>query len=300
MGKIRFTIIVLALCLLPMSVQALTMAEITPGATKPQDPARSVVVIDQVTGEVLYNKNGDAAWIPASLTKLVTALVVLDTKPNWNGLCAVRKEDEVGGARLATYAGAKYRMRDLFDASLVASANNATNTLARCTGLSGEEFVKRMNAKALEFGALHTKFVEPTGIDIANSTTASDFAKIANGALSTKTVRDTLLKKAVTVSTIGSSPKKTHYLKTTNALLKDTEVLSLGGKTGYLDESMYNFAGSFKNPDGRFIISVVLGSPTKAGSFAETKSIIKTAQNPFAWQSFVASNPFNRVLGATN
>lgn len=252
--------------------------------------AVSAVVIDQSTGEVLFSKNASESRVPASLTKLVTALVVLDTKPNMNKLCTMRPEDEVGGARINTYVGAQYKLGDLLNAALVASANNAASAVAHCIGIGDAQFVSKMNEKAQQFNATHTHFVEPTGMDPANATTAEDFARIANAALSTKKIQDIVRKKSITISTVGTLPKKTHYLKTTDLLLHDSAIRPLGGKTGYLDESLYNFVGSFKNPNGRFIITVVLGSPDKQQSFADTKSLVTSIIQSDKLQASVNKN----------
>lgn len=297
--KKKLTAIFIAtLVLMPLEARAL----LTIHDFEPTDPgqsltAKAAVVLDQVTGEVLYSNNPQTPWIPASLTKLVTALVVLDTNPNWNNICTVAASDEVGGARLYTYTGAKYRLQDLFYASLVASANNATNTLARCTGLSMPEFVARMNAKAAQFGATSTFFVEPTGMDIGNVTTASDFAKIANAAFSTERVRIATQRTTHYFTTKGSRPYRAHNLVSTNLLLKDPSVHVNGGKTGYLDESQYNFAGSFITPEGKYAITVLLGAPEKPLSFAETKQLLQFAQTKWQWRQLAQSFGSGAVLG---
>lgn len=290
MKKLIGIIILITALLSPITARA----DVTIHDFEPSLPgtlgAQSAIIIDQVTGEVLYAKNSYSKWIPASLTKLVTAQVVLDLKPKMTKICTMSSKDEVGGARLSTYAGAKYRLQDLLNASLVASANNATSALAHCTGLTDAQFIAKMNAKAKQLGAINTSFVETTGMDIANTTTANDMAKIANAAFSTKIIRDIAQKKTFTMTTQGSSPKRTHNLKTTNALLADASVHALAGKTGYLDESLYNFAGSFKNADGKFIITVILGSPAKAQSFTETKVLVKLASDKVLWKNFTVSS----------
>ncbi len=157
--------------------------------------ARAYVVADAKTGDVLISKNADLSWTPASLTKLVTALVVLDTKPKLNKIVAITQADQdagwcnAGGACIKAKPGVKFTVNGLFHAALMPSANNAANALARSTGLSPQAFVDRMNKKAAALGATATHFNEPTGMDPANSITAQDYAKIVSAAFSNSYLR---------------------------------------------------------------------------------------------------------------
>lgn len=234
--------------------------------------ARSYLVIDKATGEVLVSSNADLNWVPASLTKLVTVLVVLDTKPNLTKSIAMSKADEVGGARIATVAGVKYKTGDLLHATLIASANNAANALARSTGLSREEFVERMNKKALELGATQSVFYEPTGIDERNITSAEDYAKIARTAFSNQQILK--IAKLQTYSFRSTSHTKyVHTIKNTNKLLGDSDMQIVAGKTGYLVESRYNFVSDVKDRFGNEFIVVLMGSQNSTTQFRETKEL---------------------------
>ncbi len=245
--------------------------------------AQAYMVVDKASGQVLLEKNADMPWTPASLTKLVTAMVVLDLNPKLSGAITMAKADEVGGARIATKAGVKYPVKGLLYASLVASANNATNALARSTGLSKEEFVKRMNEKAMSVGAIHSTFVEPTGIDPANSITARDYSHIAQAAFGYGVITDADNRVTYTLQSTGSGKKYTHKLKTTNRLLADGSFLISGAKTGYLEESRYNFAAELKDVDGKNIIVVLLGSVNSTAQFFETKKLAIWTWTNFAW-----------------
>lgn len=246
--------------------------------------AAGYVVIDRVSGETLLAKNADLVWQPASLTKLVTAMVVLDSKPNLNRSIAMKKSDEVGGARIFTKAGVKYKAKDLLYASLIASANNATNALTRVTGLTREQFVAKMNDKAKALGASNTVFVEPTGISQNNLTTPSDFAKIAKAAFSDERIQKiTQLPSYAFTST--NNRRYRHLIKTTDRLLGEGSWIVLGGKTGYLDESQYNFAGGFKDVDGKDIIVVLFGSQSRHSQFFETKQLALWTWLNYKWEN---------------
>lgn len=234
--------------------------------------AYSVIVANSQNGEVYTAKNENASWRPASLTKLVTALVVLDKNPSLKGNVIMKKDDEVGGARIATKTGVSYRVNDLFNASLIASANNATNALARSTGISRDEFVKLMNEKALSLGATNTLFVEPTGISENNFTTATDFVKIAKVAFENKLISGVSQKKDYKFSAVNNK-KYVHKIKSTNQLLGSEDLIIKGGKTGYIDESQYNFVTRMQDKSGKDVIVLVLGSKDKQSEFLEAKKL---------------------------
>lgn len=258
---------------------ALQMSEITPTFNIPlpiNKTAKSSLVLNQVTGEVLYEENGDARHIPASLTKLVTALVALDIVPDWNARCRVSSEDQVGGVQMRFSQYYSYKLSDLLQASLVPSANDAAHAISRCSGIARDQFVVLMNEKVKQFGAFDSSFVEPTGLSEKNYTTARDFAKVANAALSTPRLRDILAKKSIYICGT-STVTNCQTLRNTNMLLGDSELSMVAGKTGFLEESGYNFASSSKDAGGHYYIVVVLGSDSKTARFQETKELWKFA-----------------------
>ncbi len=211
--------------------------------------ARSYLVMDKTTGQILVSKEPDLLWPPASLAKLVTVMVALDAKPKLTKAVAMKKADEVGGARLATKSGVAYRVKDLLYATLVASANNAANALARSTGFSQAEFVEKMNQKAKALGAKNTIFFEPSGISEKNQTTVSDFSKIAKAAFENPLIAAAAATSAYSFRATNNK-KYFHKLKNTNKLLGDAELADIKGKTGYLEESMHNFAAVAKDSGG--------------------------------------------------
>ncbi len=269
-----YILIILALFLSPSAVFALDMPKSADDlALIYPVTAKSYAVADKTSGELIISKEPDMRWTPASITKLMTAMVFLDTKPKMAKIIAMSKDDEVGGARIATKAGVKYKVSDLFYASLVASANNATNAVARSTGLSKQDFVARMNKKAKELGAANTVFLEPTGINEQNYTTASDYVKIANAAFSNPQIHKVAM--AGAYSFVSTNNKRyRHNLKNTNKLLSDGDITMLGGKTGYLDESQYNFVTEVKDKNGNDLIVVVFGSQNSKTQFQETKQLV--------------------------
>ena len=283
-NKTAVIILAVTLFIAPLSAMALSIPQNgneLAGALGMKSQA--YILVDAKTGEVLVNQNETLVWPPASLTKLITALVVLDAKPNLNKLVTITAADQtaggckVGGACLPTKAGVKYKLKDLLYAALVSSYNNAANASSRSLGLTPEKFAERMNQKAAELGAVNTKFYEPTGMNPANHTTAADYAKIAKAAFS----QPTILKMAQTQSysfSASNNAKYRHTIKNTNKLLATSGLTMLAGKTGYLDESRYNFVSLAKDMDGKEVIVVVLGSPTYAEIFSDTKILAGLAR----------------------
>lgn len=233
--------------------------------------AAAFVVMDMQTGDILWQKGMRDSWIPASLTKVLSVMVVLDLKPDLNKPCKITKSHEVGGARLQSRLGGVYKLQDLIQAALVASANNATVAMAECVS-NKTEFVQALNKKAQDLGAVNSSFVEPSGIDPKNVSTPEDLAKIFRAGFSTPYIQKISQNATVKFSSL-SKPKKTHTLVNTNKLLKDSLIQVISGKTGYLDESKYNFTIAVKLKEKNYLL-VVLGAPTQAKVFEDTRLLI--------------------------
>jgi D-alanyl-D-alanine endopeptidase (penicillin-binding protein 7) len=272
MKKLATSIIfVLAAAFLPLSVSAQVTADM---ATFDYSSisAKAALVLDANTGKILTSNNSAALWTPASLTKLVTAMVVFDTKPNLNKIVTMAASDEVGGARLATRAGTKYKLKDLLYDSLINSHNNTTAAVARSTGLSMDAFTARMDAKVVSLGARHSQFGDPTGMDVTNQITAEDMAVIAKAAFAYPQIR-TIMQTSSYKFVAVNNKKMVHTARNTDKLLGESSFSVVAGKTGYLDESMYNFVAQLHRPSQDDLIVVVLGVKNGPSRFAETKAL---------------------------
>lgn len=271
--KKYLSILLIVFGLSPLSAGALQMPGFGVSGTEMDlgYTAKAYVVIDVSNGQILVQKNAETIWPPASLTKLVTAMVVLDLKPKLTKTVAMAKADEVGGARLATKTGVKYTLKDLLYASIVASTNNGINAAARSTGFSRAKFVEKMNQKAKELGATQTVFYEPSGISEKNQTTADDYAKIVQAAYQYPLIADAASRQTYSLTATNNRLYR-HNLKNTNKLLGDSNYNFLG-KTGYLDESKYNFASLVEDFFGNKLAVVVLGSENPSTQFKEAKEL---------------------------
>ncbi len=236
--------------------------------------AKSYIVIDDQNGNVLAAKDSKLLWPAASMTKLVTAMVLLDLGYTPKKLITITKNDQVGGSGVALKTGYKYTTQDLLSAALIHSSNNAAKALARSNGLSEEDFVKKMNEKAKSLGAISTSFEDPTGLSPKNLTTAEDFAKIALEALKYPEISKAAKTKTLTIRSYGKTKIYYHKLINTNQLLKDPEVAVLGAKTGYIEESSRNFCAVVKDKFGSQFTVVLLGSQNQTTQFKEAKELI--------------------------
>ncbi len=234
--------------------------------------AYSYLVMDEVTGQVLLEKNAKELWAPASLTKLVTAMVLLDLQPDLEKAVVMRKEYEVGGVRFKSASNIAFRFIDLLHASLIASANNATQALAKSTGWTTEKFAGRMDLKAMALGAQNTYFVEPTGLSERNVTTAEDYAKIVKAAFEYPLMKEIVSKKEFSFGALNST-RYWQKVVNTNNILNDENFNSLIGKTGYIEVSKYNFATEVKDKFGNDLTVVVLGSKDSKTRFSEARKL---------------------------
>ena len=138
------------------------------------------LVIDQATGEALISKNVDEVHAVASITKLMTALVILDARVPLSELVEIGPEDidTERGTRSRLKPGAQLSRNDLLHLALMASENRAAHALGRSYPGGLAAFVDAMNAKARDLGMMRTRFVDPTGLSSANVATAADLARL--------------------------------------------------------------------------------------------------------------------------
>lgn len=287
--KHSLALIIFATVVYPTTVFAnsqIVPKRIDPSEIESEIGAKAYVVMDRATGELLTIKQENRVWPIASLTKLVTASVVMDENLPANKIVAVKNSDNVGGARLWVNDGDTFSIDDLFYAALVASANNAANALARSTGLSKEKFVEKMNAHAQNLSLTKTTFVEPSGIDSLNTSTPLEMAKLAREILKKEKIQQytTTSKKFIKVANHNTTKKMVN----TNWMLykpQYDDVFVTGGKTGYLDESGWNLVVALKpeKNDKRELLVVLFGAKSRAQSFADTERLAKWAWDVYEW-----------------
>ena len=232
--------------------------------------ARSVAVIDNDKGAWLYAKQPDDVLSVASLTKLLTAMVYLDSKADQNKVVQITPDDCYESSRSHIYRRESYRAIDLLHIALIASDNRAARALARASGLPLQQFIRRMNEKARSLGMTNTKMFEVTGLDERNVSTAADIAILVNEAMKYPLIRQATSKYKYTCRL--QNRKRVKTFTNTNRLIKSKwEVLT--GKTGYILESAYCLATILRDAGGRELTVVVLGSPSNGSRFTAAKRL---------------------------
>lgn len=236
--------------------------------------ARSAVVLDPVTNEVLFQKNAGTSVPIASLTKLMTAMVFLDHEPDLGRTVEVTRADLSGAGQTQLRRGEIVALGDLLHMSLMCSDNVATRVIARECGVSHEEFLSQMNKRSAELELTDTRFVEFTGLDERNVSTANDVAKLLRAASDNETIRSISTTRKYEFRTASRS----HFIGNTNRLLYSRYQI-LGGKTGFINEAGYCLA-TWVRTDGRDVIAVVLGAPSNATRFADVVRMVQKTMKP--------------------
>jgi len=242
--------------------------------------AVAAVVIDKKTRQVLWQKNSELARPIASITKLVSALVFLENNPGWDTEVTINASDYRDGGRRWVYQGEIVTVRDLLNIALVASDNNAVISLVRSTGLTEEEFVKAMNQKAQALGMNQSVFLEPTGLESSNLSTASDVIKLAQSAFEVEEIKKATTQSEYSFTVINN--KRQDTIKNTNKLLESYLNIQ-AGKTGYLEEAGYCLVSEVKNSENQKVIIAVLGSGTEAGRFQDLKALSQWVFDNYEW-----------------
>ncbi|XOU94549.1 MAG: D-alanyl-D-alanine carboxypeptidase family protein [Candidatus Kerfeldbacteria bacterium] len=249
--------------------------------TKRVISASSYMVIDSMSGSVLKQSSSTDKMPIASLTKLMTAIIFLEAGIDFSNEITIEASDNsnISGSHQYIQAGETMTVGDLFYTSLVGSSNNATKALARSTGLDESDFVARMNKKATDLGLLDTSFEEVTGLSPNNTSTVSDYAKIAGHAFKNLTIAEALNRSEYTFKT---TTNRYHRISNTNKLLSDNDLQFVGAKTGYIDEAGYTFVCQAIE-DGNKIMVVLFNSDSSQSRFDEVKTLINWAFDNYRW-----------------
>src|SRR5215211_3589390 len=281
------------------AAQAAEIARYRP-MSPPPISADAVYVTDISTGTELFAQNPDEPLPPASLTKIVSALVVLE-RANLDETVEILKDDLVSAeeSQVGLVAGDRLSVRDLLHGMLIPSGNDATLALARHVGATalGEgasaeqavaEFVSMMNAKAAELGATTSHFSNPTGIDaVGHVMSARDIAVLTKAALQNSLFSEIVAKtEAVLTSEVVPDG---YRVTTTNQLL--AEGIVTGVKTGTTAEAGGCLVTSFMVGPNE-IVAVLLGSDVSEASdgsqdttarFSETRALLDAVKSDYLW-----------------
>jgi serine-type D-Ala-D-Ala carboxypeptidase (penicillin-binding protein 5/6) len=256
---------------------SLPFPHLTGEGSLPRLSSYAVLAVDVDSETVLYQKNPDTKLLPASTTKIVTALVAMD----YYSLDEVLMVPNiyVEGQKMRLVPGEEISVRNLIYGILVYSANDAAETLAANYPGGKESFVTAMNLKIQDSGLKETFFENPTGFD-GNSqfTTAGDLVKIAKIAISDPFFKEVVATKEITVG--SRDGRYVHRLTNINKLVGEVEGV-MGIKTGWTENARENLV-TYVERDDRKLITVVLSSQDR---FGDTKALIDWIFANFSWRA---------------
>ena len=245
---------------------------------------KSALLLDGASGQVLYEQNADEKCYPASVTKIMTMVLIMEAVNagtiSPDDMVAVSQEAaDMGGSQVYLYPGEQRSVDEMMVAIAVGSGNDAAYAMAEFVGGTYGNFIQMMNDKAAELGMTGTHFVNPHGLhDEDHYTTASDLGKLAFYAAGLPGLLD-----YTSIYEYEFRPEPNLLtLWNTNRLLKWYDG-TVGMKTGYTEEAGRNLVAVAER-DGLRLISVILGCGERQGHFRESMDLLNYGFNTFPRQ----------------
>jgi len=260
------------------------------------------MLLDLKTGRVLFSKNPDKKLYPASTTKILTAIIVLeeaDLNEVVTATSAAISPISLEDSSMGILIGEQLTVDQLLNGMLVASANDAANVLAVHLAGSIEAFAEKMNQRAKSLGAVNSNFVNPHGFhDDNHYTTANDLAAIARYAMTNEKTSEKF-REIVSTARVTMEPTNkytdTRYLSSTNHLISKVRNLhhyyepAIGVKTGYTSQAGHCLVAAAKKDETEFLTVIMKcqneGSKTGAYSFTDTRALFDYAFENYAYQT---------------
>ena len=225
----------------PAQRQRLTISD-SGDAAGPEDLAlrsAAALVISQDDGQLLYAKNTDAVMPIASITKLMTAMVILDSGLSLDEPVTITRHDvdRLKGTKSRLQLGLTLPRREMLRLALMASENRAAAALARSHPGGTEAFVQAMNLKARQLGMRDTRFVDASGLNPNNVSTALDLAVLVNAGYHYPLIRDYSTTDSVRLAFRGSRKTRAMAFRNSNSLVRSAQWEIGLQKTGYISEA---------------------------------------------------------------
>ena len=253
------------------------------------EKAKSSILIEASTGEVIHSKNENERLAPASMTKIMSLILIMEEIEKGNlkldeVITVSENASKMGGSQIYLEAGEKMTVDDLLKAICVGSANDAVVALSERIAGSEEAFVFKMNQKAKELGLKNTNFKNSTGLDTANHySSAYDMSVMArelvrhNKILEYSGIYETYLRQ---------NTNKKFWLVNTNKLIKTYDGMD-GLKTGYTKEAGYCLTATAKRGDMR-LIAVAMGEETSKIRNEEITRMLDYGFNTYTVNKFLS------------
>jgi serine-type D-Ala-D-Ala endopeptidase (penicillin-binding protein 7) len=241
------------------------------GALVPDLHAAAAIIYNPETHEVIWEENSQDKRSIASITKVMTAVIFVESDPDLSQVVTIERADTYAASTTHLWQGVQVSVRDLLHLLLISSDNAAARALARVSPWGPVGFVERMNEKAAELGLQSTTYADPSGLDAANVSSAYDMARLISYAASDERISE-IMRKAEYTAMLGRRPLT---IRSTNQLMRtELEGSVLGGKTGFIARSGYCLATLLKLPQvNQPVAVVVLGARSNASRFTEVRNL---------------------------
>ena len=252
------------------------------GALVPDVRAEAAIIYNPDTGQVLWESHSQEPRAIASITKVMTALVALEDRPDLDQRVVVSSSDVARASTTYLRAGDSVTKEDLLHLLLIASDNAAARALARSSSYGAAGFIDRMNEKSLELGLTSTRYSDPSGLLATNISSAYDMARLIAYVSGHDQIAAVMQKSAYT----ATAGRRKINIRSTNHLVREGDVDVQAGKTGFIRAAGYCLATLLRLPKtGQQVAVVILGAQSNAGRFWETKHL-------FNWLSAKAGDLF--------
>jgi D-alanyl-D-alanine carboxypeptidase len=270
--------VLLGMVILSGSTEARASSVIA-GTTPPEILSEAVVLMDGETGQVIFGKNADMQLMPASTTKMMTALLVMEHAKLEDIVTVGKNPPYAEGASMGFKEGEQVSVKDLLYSMVLHSANDSAEILAEHISGSVEEFALLMNEKAKELGAKNTHFANPHGLtNEEHYTTAYDLSLISREVAKDPYLVDIFHTSIYKLGPTNLTPER--WASNKNSLLKKSDDLyyepALVAKTGYTPDARYAYT-AVASKDGKTYIVSILKSTSQAQYYKETLELFNWA-----------------------
>lgn len=252
--------------------------------------AKSSILIEASTGEIIHESNANERYAPASMTKIMSLILIMEELEKGNlsldeKVKVSATAASMGGSQIYLEAGEEMTVNDLIKAICVGSANDAVVTLAERISGTEEAFVFKMNEKVKSMGLKNTNFKNATGLDTANHySSAYDMASMARELVRHKKI---LEYSGIYETYLRQNTKNKFWLVNTNKLIKTYDGMD-GLKTGYTKEAGYCLTATAKRNNMR-LIGVIMGEETSAKRNEEMSKMLDYGFNLYTVKGYLTT-----------
>ena len=263
----------------------------TTNENKFADNAKSAIMIEASTGTILYEKNKDDKLPMASMTKMMTLLLIMEEIESgnlkWNEMITTSEHAaSMGGSQIFLEVGEKMSVEDLVKGICIASGNDASVAMAERIGGTEEKFVSMMNKKAKELSLSNTHFENACGLDSDNHySSANDMSIIAKELVKHKKILEF---SGTYEDYLRKNTEKSFWLVNTNKLVRYYQGVD-GLKTGYTKNAGYCITTTAERGNMR-LITVVMGEPSSAIRNSETTTMLDYGFNTYEAQKIITKD----------